>query len=393
MNKKRYILVVTIILIGIVILIVLNNKLDNKETILDEVKLKENKVDKNSFAIMIQKEDGSGYDVYGENTWPTEGYEFNSELSGCIDNYGSLVENSMTYNKDTNIITIDTGVTSSCYVYFDIVSNYLSETIMSLTSISGSNVYNEGDAGYRYEGAEVNNYITFNNETWRIIGVEEGSKIGLTSGEYYTKIIREYDSSTDSTLFSLMYDSDRNHGNDWSTTSLYTLLNGDYYNRSGSYASVGLTPEAKGLMVDANWYYTPIGSEYEEYTTSAWYTNERSDATKVVKDAVGIMYPSDYGYAATQSFCGSIGLNYYDGYEQDVVCYEHDWLYVDIDQWTIIPFSASTTSAFYVNFGGCVVYHNVNLAFAVRPVVYLDSDVVITNDGDGSVGSKFEVGK
>ena len=386
MNKKRYVLVVSIILIGIVSLIILNNKLDNKETVLDEVKLKENKVDKNSFAIMIQKEDKTGYDVYEEATWPTEGYAFNSELSGCIDNYGSIIQNSMTYNKDTNIITVDTGVTASCYVYFDIAPKYLSETIMSLASVSGSNVYNEGDAGYRYEGATVNNYIAFNNETWRIIGVEEGSKIGLTSGEYYTKIIREFNSSTDSTLFLLPYDSDVNHGNDWSTTSLYTLLNGDYYNRSGSYASVGLTPESKGLMVDANWYYTPIGDELREYTTSAWYTNERSDATKVVKDAVGIMYPSDYRYAAPQSECSAVYP-----FDYNTGCYNKDWLYDS--QWTIIPYSTSMLFALYVERSGNLYVSNVSNDYAVRPVVYLDSDVVITNDGDGSVGSKFEVGK
>ena len=388
MNKKKYILVVGILLIGIVSLIILNNKLDNKETVLDEVKLKdETKTNKKSFAIMIQKEDKTGYDVYEESSWPTEGYSFNSELSGCIDNYGNIIENSLAYNEDTNIITVDTGVTSSCYVYFDIINTkYLSETIMSLASVSGSNVYNEGDAGYRYEGATVNNYVTFNNETWRIIGVEEGSKIGLTSGEYYTKIIRKHN---DSTGFFLEYDSDNNHEFDWSTTLLYTLLNGDYYNRSGDYASVGLTPEAKALMVDANWYYTPIGEEYAEYTTSAWYTNERSDATKVVKDAVGIMYPSDYGYAATQSECSAVyPSNYNAG------CCEKDWLYDSSNiQWTIIPHSTNTDSAFRVRFDGYVAYSLVDSPNAVHPVVYLDSDVKITNDGNGSVESKFEVGK
>ena len=119
MNKKRYILIVSIILIGVFSLVLLNSKLDNKETKLDEVKLKENKVNNKGFAIMIQKEDGSGYDVYGENTWPTN-MVYNSELSGCIDNYGSIIENSMSYNQETNKVTINTRVTSSCYLYFDL---------------------------------------------------------------------------------------------------------------------------------------------------------------------------------------------------------------------------------------------------------------------------------
>ena len=41
MNKKKYILVVGLILLGAFSLVLLNNKLDNKETVLDEVKLKD----------------------------------------------------------------------------------------------------------------------------------------------------------------------------------------------------------------------------------------------------------------------------------------------------------------------------------------------------------------
>ena len=94
MNKKKYILVVGIIILGVISLIFVNNKLDNKQTKLDEVKLKENKVDNKSFAIMIQKEDKTGYEEYEESSWPTNAI-YNNELSGCIDNYGSIIENSL----------------------------------------------------------------------------------------------------------------------------------------------------------------------------------------------------------------------------------------------------------------------------------------------------------
>jgi len=47
------------------------------------------------------------------------------------------------------------------------------------------------DAGVRYEGNDPDNYVTFNgNEEWRIIGVFEGSTIGLEPGKQYTKIIK-----------------------------------------------------------------------------------------------------------------------------------------------------------------------------------------------------------
>ena len=71
MNNKRIGIISIVIVLGAFSLVLLNSKLDNKETVLDEVKLKESKVSKKSFAIMIQKEDKTGYEASTSNTWPT----------------------------------------------------------------------------------------------------------------------------------------------------------------------------------------------------------------------------------------------------------------------------------------------------------------------------------
>ena len=60
---------------------------------------------------------------------------------------------------------------------------------------------------YRYIGNTPNNYITFNNETWRIIGVIEGR----------IKIIR------DESIGNFAWDSAE--VNDWTTASLQQMLN------------------------------------------------------------------------------------------------------------------------------------------------------------------------
>ena len=148
MNKKRYVLVVSIILIGVVSLIVVNNKLSNKETILEEVKLKEDKVNNKGFAIMIQKEDKTGYEVYEEDTWPTNAI-YNNELSGCIDNYGSIIENSLSYNQETNKVTINTAVTTSCYLYFDLDKDapIVSASVNNNNSTNATMTINSNEAG------------------------------------------------------------------------------------------------------------------------------------------------------------------------------------------------------------------------------------------------------
>ena len=99
-----------------------NNK--NDVAILDEVKLKENITNKNALAIMVEKEDGTGYEEYKVNdevssSFPTTGYTYNSEKSGCVDANGNLIENSLSYNGETNKVSLSTSRSVKCYIYFD----------------------------------------------------------------------------------------------------------------------------------------------------------------------------------------------------------------------------------------------------------------------------------
>ena len=75
--------------------------------------------------------------------------------------------------------------------------------------------------GGQYEGKNPNNYIWFNNELWRIIGVFDESSHGQ-SGQNLVKIIRN------ESIGGLVWD--KSSTNDWSTSSLKILLNENYYN-------------------------------------------------------------------------------------------------------------------------------------------------------------------
>ena len=88
-----------------------NNK---KEVILDDVKLKEN-LKNDSIAIMLEQSDGT-YKESNTSTFPSN-MLFNSEKSGCIDNVGNKIENSLTYSN--GVVYVETGSTTYCYIYFD----------------------------------------------------------------------------------------------------------------------------------------------------------------------------------------------------------------------------------------------------------------------------------
>ena len=77
------------------------------------------------------------------------------------------------------------------------------------------------NTGYRYEGKDPNNYISFNGELWRIIGVFDDATHGVT-GTNLVKIMRAEPIGS--------YVWDKNDTNDWPNSSMYHLLNDYYYN-------------------------------------------------------------------------------------------------------------------------------------------------------------------
>ena len=136
---------------------------------------------------------------------------------------------------------------------------------------------------YRYIGANPNNYVKFNDELWRIIGVFDTDD-GTGKIEKRLKIIRDESIGN----YSWDYNSAGNYINEWSTAQLNNLLNsgayynrttGTYYNNSTTASNVdftnkGLTETAKAMIGNAKWY---LGgsSTYNDATATMFYTRER----------------------------------------------------------------------------------------------------------------------
>ncbi|MBE6156883.1 MAG: hypothetical protein E7161_03960 [Firmicutes bacterium] len=104
------------------------------------------------------------------------------------------------------------------------------------------------------------------------------------------------------------------------------------------------------------------------------------------------MSPSDYGYAALQSECASTQLTSYSS------CASNNWLsgnsewlisninYAEAEEW-LMQFTVIS-----VNEEGNIIKIHSGGSEPYRPVVYLKSNVIITNDGTGEEGNKFEIG-
>lgn len=183
-------------------------------------------------------------------------------------------------------------------------------------SLSTEIATDDPDGNARYIGADPDNYVLFNNELWRIIGAFNNIDNGSGTKETRLKIIRNESIGE----YSWDYNSDGTYDNDWSTSTLMDLLNhgayynrttGMYYNNSTTAISVdftnnGLTEEAKSMISNAVW---NLGgsSTYDDVTTSILYRKERGaevyngNPTEWI-GMVGLIYPSDYGYATRRKY-------------------------------------------------------------------------------------------
>ena len=249
---------------------------------------------------------------------------------------------------------------------------------------------NESITEYRYRGANPKNYVTFNGETWRILGVFPVDD-GNGNIENRIKLIRNesignfyWNSCTDANS-DYVCDTTNKAMNDWTGATLNTYLNETYLN--------SLNSTTKNLISNAKYYlggYTPdiqknVMYQYERKISGNTYyygTNPNSWTGKIA-----LMYASDYGYAASDE-CTETLINY-----ENSTCKANNWLYnIKVNECMLPQLISGKGNVFdirsdgYVS-GGFVGSHK----YAVRPTLYLTSSAKITG-GSGTSTDPYTLG-
>ena len=112
---------------------------------------------------------------------------------------------------------------------------------------------------------------------------------------------------------------------------------------------------------------------YQNEIVSPVTTNTTDNATDC-SAKVGLMYVSDYMYAAPQDKWALVGYNS-DASKDYRAATSVNWMYMGLYEWTISRNAVSAYFVFYVIYTGYVIHFNANSAFGVRPVFYLSSSV------------------
>ena len=160
------------------------------------------------------------------------GYGYFSETSTFVDHIYNLTISFPSTEYDQSA---DNGKSFAAHVTIGEGKQTISEYISKLDlTYNGLEIDDTTNKNLRYVGASPKNYLKFNNETWRIIGVFNNittiDELGNEKKESLVKIVRN-DSLGDYSWDSSELSTNNGWGvNEWRQADLMTELNTDYIN-------------------------------------------------------------------------------------------------------------------------------------------------------------------
>ena len=285
---------------------------------------------------------------------PNDGYKLELESDTCN---GTLSGNTYTINNINS--------NKACNISFK-------KNSVSLASLIKTNAVNEN--GYRYEGADPNNYIQMEKtdgtkEIWRIIGL-------FPDGENKEDVIRVRKSEYEEAVY------DSNNTNYWPNTTLYRSWSSVY--SLTNYKNTVRYKVYLGGKQDVSSYTSKDLFDMERMLNNKGEAGPSSSGVTEYLISVGLAYPSDFGYAVLASDCARTTTPYNNYYEK-AICHNNNWLYQGTSnfQWLISPRPNSYRGFYIVTAGAIDDGWNffVNKSGLTSPVMALKSEVMVTGSG------------
>lgn len=204
------------------------------------------------------------------------------------------------------------------------------------------------DNSYRYTGANPNNYIKFNNENYRIIGIING-RVKIIKGTAISNIAW-----------------DTNNQNTYSSSSLNTYLNSTFKNSLGTNIN---------LIDTTAWYVGGLDSSYKSKTGDVIVKDELSNNGVVVNEHIAIPYIRDYIYASGGT----------------TITNTNNWLFTS-NMWFITRMSTTILNSYYLTSTGAIDYTDiVSITKNIKPCFYLKGSVKYIS-GSGTNSDPYIVG-
>ena len=287
--------------------------------------------------------------------------------------------------------------------------------ITTLMVANNIDIYDE--KGIRYEGADPNNYICLDNKKngscsnssllFRIIGLfeEDTSNDGTTSSGT-KKLLKVIDTNNfGNGVF-------WGENNNWNESEAKTDLNEKYLETLFDTANVNT--KLSNIIVIAKWHLGgPNDSNQKTLNTEGYYNEERninaifSGNPSNLYAKVGLMYPSDLGYATVggsttnRAKCRAKELyNWDDSAFSD--CINNSWIFisqkdfVSSSEYFISPGCSSSLSFVALDQSGKIASNSSVIegfkARASRPTFYMDAETLKIVGGTGTSADPYHIG-
>ena len=345
----------------------------------------------------------------------------NPNSNYSLSNLNGITSSNISWDNINRMISIKNGVNDGGSATLTKTTNTtgtpLSSVITAGEGTSGDGVITKvtdnNTLQYRYQGNNPNNYVSFNNQLWRIIGyvpvclevspVTEDTTINgvafkqgeaqCTKWENRVKIIKA------DPIAAFAYNKSRYSSSNpkvWIGSTIQGLLNFCYLGKKDgcdkycyvyqttqgvcNYSQNGINEnDSYGNMIES--VYFNIGMSNSFNSSSVVYANEVKKQVSE-KSMTGLMYASDFGYAIS-GYTGN--LSYSRANSQMV----NNWLFGQSYEWTMTDYNSSVPVI--VTSNGGLSTNNAYFGSAVRPVLYLQSNVNKLS-GDGSIASPYTLG-
>ena len=293
------------------------------------------------------------------------------------DNYVFKDDATLTSGKATDVITsIAESKVWDIYVKVEDAFENMSEVVKKNVKAKELEYDETIDNNLRYVGASPNNYVTFNNELWRIIGVMNHVIDADGNQENLIKIVRATQTGT----------STRNSSN-WVNSNIQVQLRDTYY--------PSIIDSSKNMINEILWHLG--GLDDTEKNTTEIYNKERSENVisgypVTWKGKIALLYPSDIRYSIGGSHREECNLK---ATNQWFDCYTYGWLPNSgkaIEAWLLPHYIKNNTQAYFF-YKNCISHNYVNIwntNYAIFPTLYLESNVHIAS-GQGTSSSPFQL--
>ena len=315
-----------------------------------------------------------------------------SDVLTVIVRYNSSVTSQPENTNSTITVTLDYAQNDGSYVPGVDGPSIGGQEVELVESGDGlyADEYTEGR--YVYRGSNPNNYITFNNELWRIVAKEADGVYKIVRNEVLPEEMpfdeNDYRDS-ESNGAGGTYCANSSYGcNAWAATTnlvgrpdeftnttqtgtvlldstLNTYLNGEYLES---------IKENSDKIVRHNYNIGAVVSGNDDLATQI-----SGEKTYKWNGKVGLINHSDYLRAnSNQELCGTDIINS----ENYKTCRNYDWMYISgIYWWTISPFATSSGHVWYVLQAGDLYNSSAHSSAYVRPALYLTSSLSLSGSG------------